>query len=108
VCIAYQRDGGEHVLPSDNGVHKLSSGTKYQMIAWFQPSPPKQGTSDKISIEGGTDARNVEFSLKADGEKGTFRPRQTPVLFSVTERSPEVKFDFNSPKESGAFECWVE
>jgi hypothetical protein len=108
VCHSLQSKEGEVAPIASDGTPKLRPGEKYQLIVWFQPYPSKDSSSDEIKVEGGTDARTVEFLLSADSEKVDVRPRQIPIIVSLKDRSPDVKFDFDAPKDFGTFEVWIE
>ena len=109
VCLFFRDEGGRPVGLADDGKPVLQPGPPYRLVVWFQSnSRPDTGVSEEIRIQGGRDAREVEFRLVPDSDNFGFRPRQKSVSFPVVEPSPEAEFQFRAPTSDGAYELWVE
>lgn len=106
ICMTFQDQQGLSISSDEPPV--LRAGNDYQLVTWFQPSKPKNWLKDDIKIEGGVEAKNVEFFLTADSEKVSLIPRQASVSFAIKERSPEVNFKMSVPDNVESFEFWIE
>ena len=108
ICTLFKSVDGKSELKFDGATPRLEPWKKYKLIVWFQPEPAKEGHSEKLEIEGGTNVPVVQFSLVADSANGKLRPRQTLIAVKVAERSPEVEFEFEAPGAVGSFELWLQ
>lgn len=108
VCLLFRDEGGKPVSSADDKKPVLRPGPPYRLVVWFQPNRLNSGVSEDVRIQGGRDAREVEFHLVPDSDNFGFRPRQKSVSFPVVEPSPEAEFQFRAPTTEGAYELWVE
>lgn len=86
----------------------LLGGQSYELHAWFQPDAVNGMFSTEVRVMGGADTRSVEFKLVPDSDSVRLRPVQESVSFPVRGTSPLVTFEFETPKESGPYDIWVE
>jgi hypothetical protein len=108
VCISFQGEGGEGVRFMDSTKPVLRAGRLYELVVWFEPSKPEQGVAEEIRIEGGTNAKEVTFTLAPNSDRFGLRPRQKAVSFGVMEPSPFAQFQFYAPQAPDPHELWVE
>jgi hypothetical protein len=108
LCLAFQDEEGKMLPPSADNKTKLLAKKKYQLLAWFQPDPPKTGDYQEITVRGGIDSADIEFHLTADSEKVSLRPRSVLVPFGVVGRSKDAKFEFDAPDDTQSFDLWLE
>ena len=108
ICLSFEDEKGGAVSFSEGKLPVLDAEQSYDLVLWFQPQRPTSGASEEISLSGGLDVAETQFSVAPNSDSLTLKPHRATVSVGIKQISNKEKFRFRAPKSADPYELWVE